>query len=256
MKVMILAGGFGSRISEESTIRPKPMVEIGSMPILWHIMKTYSHYGLNDFIICCGYKSDYIKEWFGNYRYRHADVTFDFRRGTTEVHTNGIEPWRVTLVETGIHSGTGGRIRKAAKYLSDEPFCLTYGDGVGSIDVRQTINFHQSHGKLVTMTAVKPEARYGVLRFDEGDNKVDSFKEKPKEAAYINGGYFVVDRRAVDYIDSDEVMWEATPMERIAQDGQMMANKHDGFWMAMDTLRDKIVLEKMWTENDAPWKVW
>lgn len=256
MKVMILAGGFGSRISEESSIRPKPMVEIGGMPILWHIMKIYSRHGLNDFIICCGYKSDYIKEWFNSYRYRHADVTFDFRQGATEVHTNGIEPWRVTLVETGAGSGTGGRVKIAAKYLDEEPFCLTYGDGVGNIDVSETIAFHKSHGKLVTMTAVKPEARYGVLRFDDGEHKVSSFKEKPKDAAYINGGYFVIERRAVDYIKDDAVMWEAAPMEGIAQDGQMMARKHDGFWMAMDTLRDKIVLDKMWTDGNAPWKVW
>ena len=256
MKVMILAGGFGSRISEESTVRPKPMVEIGPMPILWHIMKIYSHHGLNDFIICCGYKSDYIKEWFTNYRFRHADVTFDFRAGATEVHTNGIEPWRVTLVETGINTMTGGRIKRAAKYLDGEPFCLTYGDGVGNIDVRRSIEFHKSHGKYLTMTAVRPEARFGVIQLEPEDNRVHSFKEKPRETAYINGGYFVADPKVVDYIDDDDTVWELGPMERLAQEGHLVANKHDGWWMPMDTLRDKIVLEKMWNENKAPWKVW
>ncbi|MEZ5598762.1 MAG: glucose-1-phosphate cytidylyltransferase [Pseudomonadales bacterium] len=256
MKVMILAGGFGSRISEESTIRPKPMVEIGNMPILWHIMKIYSQHGLNDFIICCGYKSEYIKEWFTHYRYRHADVTFDFRKDAVEVQANGVEPWRVTLVETGANTMTGGRIKRASRYLDDEPFCLTYGDGVGNIDIQKAIQFHKCHGKLVTMTAVRPEARFGVFRLDDNDLSVDSFKEKPREANYINGGYFVIEPKAVDYIEGDETSWELGPMERIAQDGQLMANRHDGFWMAMDTLRDKIVLEKMWGEGNAPWKIW
>jgi glucose-1-phosphate cytidylyltransferase len=256
MKVMILAGGFGSRISEESTIRPKPMVEIGSMPILWHIMKIYAGHGFNDFIICCGYKGDYIKEWFANYRYRHADVTFDFRNGTTEVVSNGIEPWRVTLVETGLNTLTGGRIKRAAKYLDDEPFCLTYGDGVGDVDITASVDFHKSHNALVTMTAVKPKARYGVFRMDGADDHVDSFREKPQDESWINGGFFVVDPSAVDYIDGDDTPWEASPMERLAEEGHVVARKHEGFWMAMDTLRDRIVLEEIWEKGDAPWKNW
>ena len=257
MKAMILAGGFGTRISEESTIRPKPMVEIGSMPILWHIMKIYSAHGINDFVICCGYKGHMIKEWFANYRRRDADITFDFREDTVEVHTNGIEPWKVTLAETGLHTMTGGRIKQAAQYVDDEPFCLTYGDGVGNIDVTASIEFHRSNDALVTMTAVQPEGRFGMFSLGADHKSVTSFREKPKdESSWINGGYFVVDPKAVDYIDGLDTSWEKEPLQRIAEAGELNAYQHEGFWMPMDTLRDRNVLEAMWDRGEAPWKCW
>jgi glucose-1-phosphate cytidylyltransferase len=257
MKVMILAGGYGSRISEESAIRPKPMVEIGSMPIIWHIMKIYSAHGLNDFVICCGYKGHIIKDWFAAYHHRHADVTFDFRDGTTHIHNNQAEPWRVTLVDTGEGTMTGGRIKRAASHLGDEPFCMTYGDGVGDINIRETIAFHKSHGCKVTMTAVQPESRFGVFTLPAGEIRIQGFREKPKgDGVWANAGFFVLDPDVIDYIDGDATSWEVEPLQRLAAEGQIAANRHQGFWMPMDTLRDKNVLENLWASNQAPWKCW
>jgi len=256
MKVMILAGGFGTRISEESSVRPKPMVEIGVMPILWHIMKIYSSHGLNDFVICCGYKGHVIKEWFSSYRHRKADVTFDFRSNTTEIHNNGIEPWRVTLVDTGDGTMTGGRIKRAFEHVGNEPFCLTYGDGVGDVDITASIEFHRKQGKLVTMTAVQPEGRFGVFTLDAGA-QVGHFLEKPKDdGTWINGGFFVLEPGAIDYIDGDDTVWEVDPLQNLARDEQLVAHRHRGFWAPMDTLRDKNVLDAMWSRGDAPWKTW
>ena len=257
MKVVILAGGFGTRISEESAVRPKPMVEIGGMPILWHIMKIYSAHGLNDFIICCGYKAHMIKEWFADHRIRHADVTFDFREDRTEIHNSGIEPWRVTLVHTGEATMTGGRVKRVAHYIGNEPFCLTYGDGVGDIDIRASIEFHRTHGRKVTMTAVQPEGRFGVFTLGACQQKVEHFREKPKgEGAWANAGFFVLDHSVIDYIDGDSTSWESEPLQRLAAEGEVMANRHTGFWMPMDTLRDKNVLENFWESDKAPWKCW
>ena len=254
---MILAGGFGTRISEESSVRPKPMVEIGGMPILWHIMKIYSAHGLNDFIICCGYKGHMIKEWFKNHRLRHADVTFDFRSGHTEVHNNGIEPWRVTLVDTGENTMTGGRIKRAAHYIDEKEFCLTYGDGVGNVDIRSTIAFHRTHRRKVTMTAVQPEGRFGVFTLAPGEQEIRHFREKPKgEGAWANAGFFVLDSSVIEYIDGNSTPWETEPLQRLAAEGEVMARRHSGFWMPMDTLRDKNVLETMWEGGNPPWKCW
>ncbi len=219
-------------------------------------MKIYSGHGLNDFLICCGYKGDYIRDWFSRYHRREADIIFDFRTGATEVVSNGTEPWRMTLVETGPDTLTGGRVKRAAKYLDDEPFCLTYGDGVGNVDITASIDFHKSHDALVTMTAVKPESRYGVFKTNGEYEHVQNFKEKPQDESWINGGFFVVDPAAVNYIESDQTPWESTPMERLAEEGHVVARKHDGFWMAMDTLHDKNVLEEIWEQGDAPWKSW
>ena len=257
MQAMILAGGYGTRISEESVVRPKPMVEIGEMPILWHIMKIYSSHGINDFIICCGYKGHVIKEWFTNYVNRRADVTFDFRDKRTTVHTNDIEPWRITLVDTGEKTMTGGRIRRAARYLEGETFCLTYGDGVSDVDISASIRFHREHGRKVTMTAVQPDQRFGMFPLSPGEQLVTSFKEKPKgEGVWANAGYFVLDRSVIDYIDGDDTVWEVDPMQRLAAENQVMANRHQGFWMPMDTLRDKNVLEQIWASGNPPWKRW
>lgn len=257
MKVMILAGGFGTRISEESVVRPKPMVEIGSMPILWHIMKIYSAHGLNDFVICCGYKGHVIKEWFASYAQRQADITFDFRTQTTELHNVSTEPWRVTLVETGENTMTGGRIKRAARYIGDEPFCLTYGDGVGSVDISALLRFHDAHGRKVSMTAVQPEGRFGVFTLPPTGDIVHGFREKPKgDGAWANAGFFVLDPSVMHYIDDDRSVWEAEPLQHLAAEGQVAAFRHDGFWMPMDTLRDRRVLEDYWATGKAPWKNW
>lgn len=254
---MILAGGFGTRISEESTIRPKPMVEIGSMPILWHIMKIYSAHGIDDFVICCGYKSRYIKEWFSTYHLQYADVTFNLKEGTTTFHTDTVEPWRVTLVDTGEETMTGGRIKRALPYIGSEPFCMTYGDGVADIDVTKLLEFHSSHGRLATMTAVQPEGRFGAFSLGGDDTFVSSFHEKPKgDGARVNGGFFVLQPEAVDYVESDATVWEQQPLEQLAADSQLAAYRHDGFWMPMDTLRDKHVLDEYWASGKAPWKIW
>ena len=252
---MILAGGFGTRISEESVVRPKPMVEIGGMPILWHIMKSYSYYGVDDFVICCGYKGHIIKEWFANYLHRTSDVTFDYRTGSTEVHSTQIEPWRVTLVDTGQETMTGGRIKRASEYLTDDTFFLTYGDGVSDIDIAASLDFHRSHGKKATMTAVQPDQRFGVFSLAPGEETVAHFREKPKgDSVWTNAGFFVLDRSVVDYIDGDDTVWEVEPLQRLVEDQQLVANRHEGFWQPMDNLHDKNKLEGIWSEGNAPWR--
>lgn len=256
MKVVILAGGFGTRLSEETHLKPKPMVEIGGKPILWHIMKIYSAYGFNDFIICLGYKGYVIKEYFANYFLHMADVTIDLKDNKIEVHNAKAEPWRVTLVDTGLNTMTGGRIRRIQKFIGDETLMLTYGDGVGDIDIKTLVKFHKKHGKYATVTAVQPSGRFGALELDEKDN-VLSFREKPRgDGAWINGGFFVLEPAIFSYIEGDETIWERDPLENLAKDGQLVAYKHRGFWKCMDTLRDKNELEKLWQSGNPPWKVW
>lgn len=255
MKAVILAGGLGTRISEESHLKPKPMIEIGGKPILWHIMKMYSHHGINDFIICLGYKGYVIKEYFNNYFLHMCDVTFDMRENKMQVHHNHAEAWKVTLVDTGEHSMTGGRLKRVADYLDDEPFCFTYGDGVSDIDIEALITFHRQHGKMATVTAVSPPGRYGALT-REGD-KVIGFSEKPRgDGGLINGGFFVLSKQVIDFIDDDMTSWEGDSITRIADVGQLMSFEHQGFWQPMDTLREKNVLEELWMSNQAPWKTW
>ena len=257
MQVMILAGGFGTRISEESAVRPKPMVEIGGRPILWHIMKMYMAHGLSDFVICCGYKGHMIKQYFRDYALGLADVTFDMRDNTTTLHRTSTEPWRVTLVDTGLETMTGGRIRRAAQYLGDGPFCCTYGDGVSDVDITGLIAFHREQGTMATVTAVQPPGRFGAFTLHAGDLRVPSFKEKPEgDGAWVNGGFFVLERNVVDLIDGDDTVWERGPMEQLAATGQLAAWRHRGFWQPMDTLRDRQVLESMWDGGKAPWKQW
>ncbi|QLG87389.1 glucose-1-phosphate cytidylyltransferase [Chitinibacter bivalviorum] len=257
MKAVILAGGLGTRILEESHLKPKPMIQIGGHPMLWHIMKIYSAHGINDFIICLGYKGYLIKEYFSNYFLHMSDVTIDIANNSIEVHERKSEPWRVTLVETGEHSMTGGRLKRVARYLDEnEPFCFTYGDGVADIDISAEIAFHQQHGKLATVAAVQPPGRYGaLLRGDTG--QVSGFVEKPQgDGGSINGGFFILDKRCLEYIFDDETSWELEPMQRLAHDGELMAFDHLGFWQPMDTLRDKNLLESLWDSGKAPWKVW
>jgi glucose-1-phosphate cytidylyltransferase len=256
LKAVILAGGLGTRISEESAYRPKPMIEIGGKPILWHIMKTYSSHGVNEFIICCGYKGYVIKEYFANYFLHMSDVTFDMQNNQMEVHQQKAEPWRVTLVDTGDATMTGGRLKRVAQYLkADDSFCFTYGDGVSDLNIRSLIDFHQAHGKLATITAVQPPGRYGALT-QEG-NKVTGFVEKPRgDGGLINGGFFVLSPKVIDLIRGDETSWENEPLSSLAQLGEMMAFRHDGFWQPMDTLREKNYLEDLWLQGKAPWKVW
>ena len=256
MKAVILAGGLGTRLSEETAIRPKPMVEIGGMPILWHIMKTYSAHGVDDFIICCGYKGYVIKEYFANYFLHMSDVTFDMQANSMHVHQKRAEPWKVTLVDTGDTSATGGRIRRIADHVRDEEaFCLTYGDGIGDIDITASIAFHRGHGKQATVTATFPPGRFGAL--DIHGSQVRSFQEKPRgDGAMINGGFFVLSPRVLDYIDGDDTLWEQEPLQRLAADGELMAWQHSGFWQPMDTLRDKTYLEELWASGNAPWKTW
>jgi glucose-1-phosphate cytidylyltransferase len=256
LKAVILAGGLGTRISEESAYRPKPMIEIGGKPILWHIMKTYSSHGVTDFIICCGYKGYVIKEYFANYFLHMSDVTFDMQNNRMEVHQQKAEPWRVTLVDTGDATMTGGRLKRVAQYLKGEDsFCFTYGDGVSDINIRSLIDFHQAHGKLATITAVQPPGRYGALTQD-GD-KVMGFVEKPRgDGGLINGGFFVLSPKVINLIRGDETSWENEPLSKLAQLGEMMAFRHDGFWQPMDTLREKNYLEDLWLKGTAPWKVW
>jgi glucose-1-phosphate cytidylyltransferase len=254
LKAVILAGGLGTRISEESTTRPKPMIEIGGKPILWHILKIYSHHGVNEFIICCGYKGYVIKEYFANYFLHMSDVTFDMQSNTLEVHHKKAEPWKVTLIDTGDSTQTGGRLKKISPYI-DDVFCMTYGDGVSSVDVSQTIQFHLAHKKLATMTAVQPQARFGALEVD--GTEVKSFQEKPQgSAGWMNGGFFVLDPKVFDYIDSDQTLWEKQPLETLAREGQLQSYFHSGFWQPMDTLRDKNLLEDLWSKGQAPWKSW
>ncbi len=256
MKAVILAGGLGTRISEESHLRPKPMIEIGGRPILWHIMKIYAHHGIDDFVICCGYRGYMIKEYFANYVLHHSDVTIDAASGRITYHQTTAEPWKVTLVDTGEETMTGGRLKRVRNYLTPgESFCLTYGDGVSDIDIAGSIAFHKAHGRLATIGAVIPPGRYGALRM-EGD-KVTSFTEKPPgDNAFINGGFFVLQPEVVDRIAGDSTPWEAAPLEGLARDGELVAFRHAGFWHAMDTLRDKNVLEALWAKGDAPWKQW
>lgn len=257
MKVLILAGGLGSRLSEETTLKPKPMVEIGGKPILWHIMKIYSSYGFNDFVILCGYKGYMIKSYFANY-YRHmADMTINMNNNTTEYHKNHAEPWKVTLIDTGQETMTGGRIKRVQEYVGNEPFMLTYGDGVGDVDIPQLIQFHQKHGKAITMTAVQPEGRFGSLQIDESE-KVTSFLEKPKgDGAWINAGFFVCQPEVFDYITGgDQTIFEREPLEKMAKNDQLYTYKHRGFWKPMDTQRDKFQLEEMIDNNTAPWIRW
>ncbi len=257
MKAVILAGGYGTRISEESAIRPKPMVEIGNRPILWHIMKIYSTHGINEFIICCGYKGHMIKEYFANYYLHHADVTFDMRENRMTVHHTKIEPWQVTLVDTGENTMTGGRIKRIQPYVGNETFCLTYGDGVSDVDIQALIAYHREQKVTVTLTAVQPPGRFGAFSLSDGQTLIESFKEKPKgDGAYINGGFFVVEPAAFDLIAGDETVWEREPLEQLAQRGQLAAYRHHGFWHPMDTLRDKNYLEGLWQSGQAPWKIW
>ncbi|MBI4067567.1 glucose-1-phosphate cytidylyltransferase [Candidatus Gottesmanbacteria bacterium] len=257
MKAVILAGGYGTRISEESGIRPKPMVEVGGHPILWHIMKTYSHYGINDFIICCGYKSYLIKDYFANYHLRNSDITFDLASHTMEIHKNGAENWKVTLVETGESTMTGGRIKRVKDYIGNETFCLTYGDGVSDINIGTLINFHRKEKALATLTAVQPPGRFGAFTLEEGQKTISSFMEKPRgDGAWINGGYFVLEPEVFNYIEGDETIWEQEPMRKLANEGKLAAYRHNGFWQNMDTLRDKNLLEDIWQEGQAPWKIW
>lgn len=256
MKAIILAGGLGTRISEETSARPKPMVEIGGKPILWHVLKIYSHYGINDFVICCGYKGYLIKEYFANYFLHMSDVTFDMRSNEMEVHHKKAEPWRVTLVDTGEDTMTGGRLRRVSEYFSgEEEFCFTYGDGVSDIDINKLVAFHRSQKTLATVTATYPPGRFGAL--DIAGNKITTFKEKPKgDGGMINGGFFVLSPRVVDLIPDDACVWEREPLETLASTGQLSAYRHSGFWQAMDTLRDKTLLEQLWQSGQAPWKVW
>ena len=257
MKVVILAGGFGTRISEESYLKPKPMIEIGEKPILWHIMKIYSYYGYNEFIICLGYKSHMIKEFFADYYLHTSDVTFDLSKNEMEVHNNYSEPWKVTLVDTGLNTMTGGRIKRIKDYLpDDEPFMLTYGDGVSDVNLNKLYNFHKKNKKLATITAVNLAGRFGVLKIDETET-INKFSEKTKEdGGWINGGFMILEKEAIDYITDDTTVFEKDPLENLATNGQLMAYKHHGFWKCMDTQRDKMQLEQMWQEGNAPWKLW
>jgi len=256
MQVVILAGGYGTRISEETHLKPKPMIEIGDKPILWHIMKIYSHYGFNDFIICLGYKGYVIKEYFSNYFLHNCDVTFDVRNQGFKVHQNAAEPWRVTLVDTGLETMTGGRLKRIEEYLDDRPFMMTYGDGVADVDLNALVARHRQHGKLATVTAVQPSGRFGALQINY-DHGVESFNEKPKgDQAWINGGFFVLEPEIFQYIENDESIFERHTLEALALKGDLFSYKHSGFWQPMDTLRDKSLLEELWTDGKAPWKVW
>jgi glucose-1-phosphate cytidylyltransferase len=258
MKVVILAGGMGTRISEESHLRPKPMIEIGERPILWHIMKIYSHYGFNDFIICCGYKGYMIKEYFADYYLHSSDVTYDFSNGGSfTVHSNVAEPWRVTLVDTGLQTQTGGRIRRIADYIGNEPFMLTYGDGVSDVNINALLDTHKKSGAAATITAIQPGGRFGILTIDDEKNRVVGFREKSTETAtWINGGFMVLHPEIISYIDGDDTYFEREPLERLSADGKLSVYKHHGFWQCMDTQRDKGHLESLWKGGTAPWKVW
>ncbi|MCI9596448.1 MAG: glucose-1-phosphate cytidylyltransferase [Firmicutes bacterium] len=257
MKVVILAGGFGTRISEESHLRPKPMIEIGEKPILWHIMKGYSHYGHNDFIICCGYKQHMIKEWFADYYLHNSDVTFDFTaENRMTVHNNVAEPWKVTLVDTGLNTMTGGRIKRVAPYVGNEPFLMTYGDGVSDIPINELVEFHKSHGRLATISTVRVGQRFGIIEIEE-NGEISAFREKAKmDGSAINGGFMVLEPKIFDYLKGDETIFEKEPLERLAAEKQLVAFRHEGFWQCMDTQRDKVLLEELWEKGTAPWKVW
>jgi glucose-1-phosphate cytidylyltransferase len=256
MKVVLLAGGFGTRLSEETHLKPKPMVEIGGKPILWHIMKIYAACGFNDFVICLGYKGYVIKEYFANYYLHQSDVTFDMKHNNMQIHSSNAEPWKVTLVDTGLNTMTGGRVKRVKPYLNNEPFFLTYGDGVSNVDINKTLEYHKQHGKKITVTSVQPSGRFGALNIEE-NNQISSFLEKPKgDGAWINGGFFVCQPEVIDYIDNDATVFEQEPLMKLAQEGEMFAYKHQGFWQPMDTLREKDNLEKLWESGAAPWKIW
>ena len=255
MKAVILAGGLGTRISEETHLKPKPMIEIGGKPILWHIMKIYSAHGVNEFIICCGYKGYLIKEYFANYFLHMSDVTFNMEDNSVEIHQNTAEPWKVTLVDTGEETMTGGRLKRIASYLDDEDFCFTYGDGVGNINITELRKYHEKQGTKATVTAVQPPGRFGTLNIK--GNKIDVFEEKPKgDGAWISGGFFILSPSVIDYIDNDETAWEREPLQRLAKEDQLSSYLHQGFWQPMDTLRDKNLLDELWNTGNAPWKVW
>ncbi len=260
MKTVILAGGFGTRLSEETGVRPKPLVEIGGKPILWHIMKMYSYYGHNDFVICLGYKGYMIKEFFADYFLHHSDVTFDIKNNKMKIHQNNIEPWKVTLIDTGENTMTGGRIRRIKDYLDDEPFFLTYGDGVSDVNFDNLLDFHKKSNTFATLTAVQPPGRYGAFHLDGDRTHISSFREKPKgdghETAWINGGFFVLEPEIFNYIDGDTTIWERDPMEKLAKKNQLSAYRHKGFWQSMDSLQDKNVLEKIWASGNPSWKNW
>ena len=255
MKAVILAGGLGTRISEESHLKPKPMIEIGAKPILWHVMKIYSHHGINDFVVCLGYKGYVIKEYFANYFLHMSDVTFDMHKNSMEVHQRYVEPWRVTLVDTGENTQTGGRLKRVREHIGNNDFCLTYGDGVSDLSITKLVAFHKAHGRKATVTAIKPPGRYGAMNM-QGDAVV-SFQEKPAgDGAWINGGFFVLNPSVLDLIEGDGTAWETSPLERLAGSGELQAYQHRGFWQAMDTLRDKTQLEELWARGRAPWKTW
>lgn len=257
MKAVILAGGLGTRLSEETGTRPKPMVEVGNRPILWHIMSIYSAHGINDFIVCAGYKGEVIKEWFAGYTTRYSDITFDLTTGEQTVHRTQALPWKVTVVDTGEATMTGGRLGRVRAYLNDEPFCFTYGDGVSDVDITASIAFHKEQNRLATMTVVQPPGRFGALSLDATETAIHRFKEKPSgDGAWVNGGYFVLDPGVFDYLGGDDTVWEEQPLQRLALDDQLNAWKHPGYWQPMDTLHDRTKLEKLWRDGNAPWKVW
>jgi glucose-1-phosphate cytidylyltransferase len=257
MKVVILAGGLGTRLSEETSIKPKPMVEIGGRPILWHILKCYSAYGVNEAIICGGYRAEVIKDFFHSYFIRNSDVTFDMQKNSIEVHQTHREPWKVTVVDTGQDTMTGGRVRRVREFIGKEPFYLTYGDGVADVNIDALYKFHKQEKSLVTLTAVSPPGRFGAIMLSEGSNKIDAFREKPRgDGAWVNGGFFVCEPEALDYIENDSTVWEQEPLRNLARDGKLSAYRHEGFWQAMDTLRDKNYLEELWAKGNAPWKSW
>ena len=257
MKAVILAGGFGSRLSEETVVKPKPMVEIGGKPILWHIMKIYAAHGIDEFIVCCGYKGYVIKEYFANYFLRHCDCRFDLKNNRLDVLKNGVERWTVTVVDTGEKTMTGGRLNRVREFVKDETFCFTYGDGVCDVNLRELIDFHHTQRVLATLLATQPPGRFGVLTLGRTQTRVHAYQEKPEgDGAWINGGFFVLEPEALDYIADDATGWEKGPLQRLAEDGALAAYKHPGFWHPMDTLRDKVVLEELWTSGKAPWKVW
>jgi glucose-1-phosphate cytidylyltransferase len=257
MKAVILAGGFGTRLSEETTVRPKPMVEIGERPILWHIMKLYSAHGINEFVICLGYKAEVIKDYFANYYLRASDITLDLGRNELELHARDVEPWRLSLVDTGSDTMTGGRLKRVAEHVAGETFCFTYGDCVTDLDMSKLIEFHRNEGVAATLTAIRPPGRFGALTLDHGASTISSFREKPEgDGGWVNGGFFVLEPEVIDYIAGDETVWEREPMERLADEGKLAAYRHSGYWQNMDSLRDKMVLEEQWASGQPPWKVW
>lgn len=257
MKVVILAGGYGTRLSEETRVKPKPMVEIGNYPVLWHIMKIYSAHGLNEFVICLGYRGEMIKQYFAEFLLNHSDVTFDLQKREMNIHRSTIEPWCVTLVDTGEKSMTGGRIKRVREYINNETFCLTYGDGVSDINITELIKFHQKQKSIATLTAVQPPGRFGVFTLEEGSDKISDFQEKVNhKTAWINGGFFVLEPEIFDYIEGDDTVWEQTPMQKLSQEGKLNAYRHAGYWQNMDTLRDLEVLQEQWRSDNPPWKIW